>query len=652
MSAVEIDSIIEEYERSFRSDSNTDIFQFVPPRSSEHYDEILTELIRVEMELNWHTKRRKTLAEYSRLFPSVVQNPECLDRIAFEEYRLRVASGESVTPQDYQTQHGIKAYHWPLLSALSESEMRVVESSEDVGRSGEDDSGDSSLPGLAKLDGRMLGGRLPNPPTVESTLQRRLRFVSLTFTLSLLYLAVLAWLNPVTKVGLFLGSPWLLWLNSGCLTICLLICAFLWSRSDVKLANLRILELILFGSVLAELACGLASDLFADFELAVPIYEGEHELFQYASSWSLPFFAMIVAYGTLIPSSWRRCTIVVCIIGMVPIVISTAAVISLHSFSTSFFQSFLLQMIIWMATAAGIAIYGVRRLEETQYQMLRSGKLGKYRLIRQISAGGMGVVYEAEHTLLNRRCAIKLILPKWSIDPRLLARFEREVQALASISHPNVVQIHDYGFTNDSAFYFVMEFLEGQNLEQAVAKNGPLPPRDAVRILTQVADALATIHRNKIVHRDLKPSNIFLADNPRPASVKILDFGLIKSISDLESEQQVTQDGAIIGTPAYMSPEQAAGGQVDHRTDLYSFGAVAYFMLTGKLLFDRPTAVETLTAHINSQPSPLLNTDSPAQSQLQEILYKCLAKDPDLRFKTATELSLALTQVEFSPTMV
>ena len=165
--------------------------------------------------------------------------------------------------------------------------------------------------------------------------------------------------------------------------------------------------------------------------------------------------------------------------------------------------------------------------------------------------------------------------------------------------------------------------------------------------MIQIADALATIHRNAIVHRDLKPGNIFVLSDRESASVKILDFGLIKSISNLENERRVTQDGAIVGTPAYMSPEQAKGEQVDYRTDLYSFGAVAYFMLTGNLLFDRPTAVETLTAHINSQPPSLELPDCPAQSQLQEMLFKCVAKDPGLRFKTATELSLALTEITF-----
>jgi serine/threonine-protein kinase len=637
MNNTELDSFIDRFETAYAEDPRVDICEFAPESTHEHYHQIVTELIRVELELAWNTDRSKPIDEYTKLFPKVLQDKECFDRIAFEEYRLRIAAGESVTPQDYQTKYAINAYHWPVLdSPQTNSESfkhnKVPAQVDDQGSSRE---GAIDTP---TLSGGIFDGQVTGPPTVESTLQNRLRFISLTLTLSLLYLAILVWANPVTKVGLFLGSPWLVWLNGFILIVCSAICATLWSRRNIKLSNLRILEVLLFGSVLAELSCGLASDLFADFELAVPFYEGEHKLFHYASSWSLPFFALIVAYGTLVPSSWLRCTIIVSVIGILPIAISTAAAVSLHSFSTSFFQSFLMQMIIWMSTAAGIAIYGVRRLEETQYQLHRSGKLGKYRLIRQISSGGMGSVYEAEHTMLNRQCAIKLILPRWSLHPHLLARFQREVQVLAGIAHPNVVQIHDFGFTNEGVFYFVMEFLDGKNLEESVQENGPLTPSQVIQVLLQMTDALDGVHQSGIVHRDVKPSNIFLCNSPHGPTAKLLDFGLTKSESVLESDQQLTQDGAIIGTPAYMSPEQASGDIVDHRTDLYSLGAVAHFSLTGKRVFERPTSVETLTAHINSKPPLLTGTTGTLPKNLQEVVHRCLAKDPRCRFQSAAEL--------------
>lgn len=649
MSATELDSIIHRFEDAFASDGGADIQEFAPAATDENYFKIVTELIRVELELAWNSEQSKTIQDYTGLFPDVMQDPECFDRIAFEQYRLRVAFGESVSPQDYHAKYSIKTYHWPVLGC---SDVNGKTDREEGSEDPEPKSAkphavqsppiDSSEFNKPELTSKIFDAQFAGPPTVENTLQRRLRFISLTISLSLLYLAILVWFNPVTKVGLFLGSSWLQWLNDFSLAICTTICVILWSRREIKLPTLRILELLLFGSVLAELSCGLASDLFADFELAVPFYEGEHKLFHYASSWSLPFFALIVAYGTLVPSSWRRCTIVVCVIAVLPIAISTVAAVSLHSFSASFFQSFLMQMVIWMGTAAGIAVYGVRRLEESQYQLVRSGKLGKYRLIRQVGSGGMGAVYEAEHMMLNRPCAIKLILPKWSIHPHLLARFQREVQVLAGISHPNIVQIHDFGFTNDGIFYFVMEFLEGQNLEESVLEHGPLSPGKVVDLLSNVVSALNVIHQGGIVHRDVKPSNIFLAKSIEGESAKLLDFGLVKSVSGLETDQQLTQDGSIIGTPAYMSPEQASGTDVDHRTDLYSLGAVAYFALTGKRIFERPTAVETLTAHINSKPPRVQDTVSPMPAQLQEVLFRCLAKDPESRFQSATELSEAL----------
>jgi len=653
MSSANLESIIANYEEVCGSHPGADICDFAPDREDENYREIVTELIRVDLELCWKTRRRKTIEDYTCLFPDVIADKQCLDQIAFEEYRLRASSGEEVTPLDYATRYAINANFWPVLSTPNESRKNAdkTDASKKLPELPELPVSSSTFQTEPNLAGRLISGQLASMPTVENSLHRRLRFIGLTIFISLLYLSLLGWLNPgVKKVGLFLGESWLHWLNAFCLIVCSVVCFILWSRRRIQLTKLRTLELILFGSVLLELSSGLANDLFFDRELDIPLSENvlyrDHALFHYSSSWSLPFFALIVAYGTLVPSSWKRCRIIVTVIAIMPITICAVAEISLYDPSFRLFQSFLLQMVLWMAIGAAIAIYGVRRLEESMQQMIRSGKLGKYRLIRRIGTGGMGEIFEAEHTLLNRRCAIKIMHPKWSLHPHLKTRFEREVQVLAGISHPNVVQIHDFGFTNESIFYYVMEFLDGKNLEQAVIENERLQPRKAIEILSQVADALAVIHRGGIVHRDIKPSNIFLADSGGKKTAKLLDFGLIKSVSSLESDQQLTQDGAIIGTPAYMSPEQAAGQNVDHRTDIYCLGAVAHFVLTGNHAFARTTAVETLTAHINSDPPPLGIGDDPISRELQDILFRCLAKDPKYRFQTAEELSEALHAIK------
>ncbi len=330
---------------------------------------------------------------------------------------------------------------------------------------------------------------------------------------------------------------------------------------------------------------------------------------------------------------------------IIPIAICTIAAITFHGFMLSFFRSFFLQMGMWMATAAAIAVYGVRRLEESRYRLLKSGKLGKYQLIRRIAEGGMGEVFLAEHTLMNRHCAMKLINPRWSLDPELLGRFEQEVQVLAGISHPNVVQIFDFGFTDEGIFYCVMEYLEGRNLQDIVNETGPMSARKLIKILLEVGDALDVIHTGGIIHRDVKPSNIMLSKSSSGETAKLLDFGLIKVVSRQDQEQQLTQEGAIIGTPAYMSPEQAAGDEVDHRTDIYSLGAVACFAMTGIHIFERSSTVETMTAQIVAEVPSMAETNNPIPPQLQDFLYRCLSKDPGCRFQTAAEFSQSLRRI-------
>lgn len=634
MNQSNIDTIVASYEKAFANDQSVNIREFIPDNLSNKH-EVLTELIRVDMELRWNSSRRLTIEDYSHDFAYVSQNENWFLLILFEEYRLRVSNGEDVTPFDYQEQYSVNVNHWPVLST-NDSESGDKPSQDDF--FGIPDSKQVTNPDLVA---RIVDGKLATVPTSESLLHSRLKFFSLAVLVSLAYLSILAWVNPVTKVGLFLGSPWLLWINGICLALCTVISVLLWSRSRIHLTSLRILELILFGSILAELSCGIISDLFFDRELSRPITEGEHSLFHYASSWSLPFFALIVAYGTLIPSSWLRCTVVVVVIAVVPIAVCTVAAIALHEFSMSFFQSFFLQMLIWMASACLIAIFGVRRLEETQDRFSKSGKLGAYQLIRQIATGGMGQVFLAEHRLLRRKCAVKLMHSKWSSDINLLTRFEREVQVLAGISHPNVVQVYDFGFTNDGVFYYVMEFLEGMDFKKSVELNGPYTYIETVETLIQLADALSVIHNGGIVHRDLKPGNVFAAKSGGNVTAKILDFGLLKFESDLGGDAQLTEAGAIIGTPAYMSPEQAVGKDVDHRTDIYSLGAIGYFLLTGRDVFERSTSVETLNDHIKTAPNLAIpEGDNP--SVLEPVLLRCLAKDRRCRFQSAQELSEAL----------
>ena len=186
----------------------------------------------------------------------------------------------------------------------------------------------------------------------------------------------------------------------------------------------------------------------------------------------------------------------------------------------------------------------------------------------------MGEVYLAEHVLLRRPCALKLIRPERAGDPKNLRRFEREVQATATLTHPNTVQVYDYGHTDDGTFYYVMEYLPGLTLEELVKRHGPLPPARAIHFLRQVCGALEEAHAVGLIHRDIKPGNVIVCERGGVHDVaKLLDFGLVLSpVSEADGEK-LTQDGAIAGTPAYMSPEQAGGqDDVDARSDIYSLG--------------------------------------------------------------------------------
>jgi pimeloyl-ACP methyl ester carboxylesterase len=266
-------------------------------------------------------------------------------------------------------------------------------------------------------------------------------------------------------------------------------------------------------------------------------------------------------------------------------------------------------------------------------------RLGRYRILSRIGAGGMGVVYRAEDETLGRDVAIKTLLAGASA-PALQARFEREARALAALSHPNIVSIYELGAA-PGLVYAVTELLDGMTVG-ARLKEGPLPLRQALDYAGQVLSALRDAHAKGIVHRDLKPENLFLT---RKGPLKVLDFGLALQVEPFDSgatvaslETRLTSPGAIVGTIAYMSPEQLRGASVDHRTDIFSLGVVLYEMLTGRHPFLRPTTAETMTVILRDDPPPA----SLIPAAVGRVLSRCLAKDPEARWPTAEELGAAL----------
>jgi eukaryotic-like serine/threonine-protein kinase len=271
--------------------------------------------------------------------------------------------------------------------------------------------------------------------------------------------------------------------------------------------------------------------------------------------------------------------------------------------------------------------------------------LGQYRLCRLIGSGGMGDVYLAEHQMMKRPCAIKLIRPGKAHDPQALARFEREVRATAKLSHWNTIEIFDYGRTEDGTFYYVMEYLPGLSLAELVDKHGPLPAPRAVHLLSQSCDALAEAHAAGLIHRDIKPGNIFAAQRGGIHDVaKLLDFGLAKPIAT-ETPVQLTQEGSITGSPLFMSPEQALGdSEPDARSDIYSLGAVAYYLLTGVPPFDGDRAVKIILAHAQQEVVPPSRLRSDIPPDVEQIVMRCLAKNPADRYPSAAALRQALSE--------
>ena len=294
-----------------------------------------------------------------------------------------------------------------------------------------------------------------------------------------------------------------------------------------------------------------------------------------------------------------------------------------------------------MAAASVLALATIgrlrRKLEETV-------ELGQYTLEEKIGEGGMGVVYRATHAMLRRPAAIKLLLKKAATEADL-ARFEREVQLTSRLAHPNTISIFDYGRTADGVFYYVMEFLDGTDLERLVLEHGPLEPGRAIHILAQVCGALAEAHLMGLIHRDIKPANIVLSERlDQPDVVKVVDFGLVKTIDPDPADTGISRLDAITGTPLYLAPEAiTAPDTVDGRADLYAVGAVAYFVLTGQRVFEGNNVMAILTRQVGEPPvPPSRRLGRPLPEDLEALVLRCLAKDREARPASATELRDAL----------
>lgn len=307
----------------------------------------------------------------------------------------------------------------------------------------------------------------------------------------------------------------------------------------------------------------------------------------------------------------------------------------------------LVQLFAPVYLAAGLGYLSGRYLNRLGEDIRQARRMGVYELEEQLANGGMGEVWRAQHKLLARPAAIKLVKPVTAAGDSQLdiisrKRFEREAQVTASLESPHTVQLYDFGVTRDGVFYYVMELLEGMDLHQLVRRHGPMPPERVKHIMLQALESLAEAHERGLVHRDIKPANLFIGKRGiREDFVRVLDFGLVRGADSPAGRQDValTGDHEVSGTPAFMAPEMIKGGPIDGRADLYALACVAYWLLTGSYVFDAESVMEMAIAHATENPMPpSRRAGVRVPADFEAVLMRCLEKEPDDRPANAREL--------------
>jgi serine/threonine-protein kinase len=435
--------------------------------------------------------------------------------------------------------------------------------------------------------------------------------------------------------------------------------AVLSSRLSIPLIWLKVLELATIGVMATRLA-------FVQYRLML-IYSVRNDRMMAQLTMKnvvLLTSILILTYGLYVPKSWRRAALVAGPLALLPFAILTFLILRHPGAMGWLWQGWMLSdtprillfgfdFLILSIVAVG-ATFGARTMSRLRHQVAEAKQIGQYRLRRRLGSGGMGEVYLAEHQLLKRPCAVKLIRGSEAADPHAQERFEREVRLTATLSHPNTVEIYDYGRTEDGTYYYVMEYLPGLSLAELVERYGPLPPERAAYLLRQVCAALVEAHAAGLIHRDLKPSNIIAARRGGMDDVaKLLDFGLVRP-SPAVRASHISGEDQVIGTPLFMSPEQATGEhELDERSDIYSLGAVAYFLLTGRPPFEGNDGLVVMIAHARDPVLPPSRLRADIPDDLEQVVLRCLAKDSAQRFPDAASMERALSDCacarEWSP---
>jgi hypothetical protein len=366
-------------------------------------------------------------------------------------------------------------------------------------------------------------------------------------------------------------------------------------------------------------------------------------------TWAGPVILMVAAIVPVPP--WKMLIAGFLSASMDPVGMLIARAAGTFQFD-SISSAFLMHYPNYLMLGVAVVISGV--VTRLGQQVAREREMGSYRLGELLGRGGMGEVYQATHRMLARPAAIKLIrrdtIGANDGDAAQLAvkRFRREAEAAASLRSPHTVELYDFGVTDDQTLYFVMELLEGMTLEHMVRQHGPLPAARAIHILRQVCESLEEAHVRGLVHRDIKPANIHVGRvGLQYDFVKVLDFGLVKSVAaGSDGDSLATAAGLTPGTPAYMSPEMSRGDSVDSRADIYAVGCVAYYLLTGQLVFEASNPLQMIARHLSAEAvPPSRRADVKLPAGLDELVLSCLAKEPAER-PSAAELARSLATLD------
>lgn len=374
-------------------------------------------------------------------------------------------------------------------------------------------------------------------------------------------------------------------------------------------------------------------------------------------SWTCPW---IILFPLIVPATPGKATLAAFSAASIrPLLLLIITVQGGSLAGAGFSAATIIDLVLPNYVCFALAVVGARIVWGYGSHISKARSMGSYRLVEKIGEGGMGEVWKAEHQMLARPAAIKLILsdPTHESTPSdtpevMIHRFEREVQAMAELRSPHTVVVYDYGYTRNRSFYYVMELLDGLSLQRCIEKYGPMPPERVTHILGQACHSLAEAHDRGIVHRDIKPGNIFICRYGRETDfVKVLDFGLVKRLGPQSpKEPELTQMGSFAGTPAYTSPEGVLPdrGAVDPRSDIYSLGCVAFWLLTGHTVFDAATSLAMLVQHVKQDPDPpSRHTEFEVPHQLDELILQCLDKDKLARPNDCEELAARLKAIPF-----